>query len=122
MGLYDNTFINKGTLNAADIFQFILEQKLFLQPHDKGMIVMLHQLGYSLLNNVKNETSCLIIKGSNNIQTATVKTVGLPLGISAKLILENNLSETGLHILIVLSIHEPALKELAKWGVVFNAV
>ena len=122
LGLHDDTFINRGTISAAAILQYILEQKLSLQPHDKDMVVMLHQLEYSLQNNLKKENSCLIIKGNNNVQTAMAKTVGLPLGIAAKLLLENKLTETGLHIPIIPSIYEPVLKELAEWGIKFEEV
>ena len=44
------------------------------------------------------------------------KTVGLPLGIAAKLILENKIQLTGLHIPIIPEIYEPVLKELETAG------
>jgi hypothetical protein len=47
------------------------------------------------------------------------KTVGLPLGIAAKLILEGRLKETGLHIPIVSSIYVPVLEELRRHAIGF---
>ncbi|MBC7587875.1 MAG: saccharopine dehydrogenase, partial [Chitinophagaceae bacterium] len=47
---------------------------------------------------------------------------GLPLGIAAKLILENKLTVTGLHIPIITEIYEPVLKELEQHGIQFNEV
>ncbi len=48
------------------------------------------------------------------------KTVGLPLGIAAKLILEGTITTTGLHIPILSSIYDPVLLELEKHGVLFE--
>ena len=48
------------------------------------------------------------------------KTVGLPLGIAAKLILENKIQLTGLHIPIIPEIYEPVLKELERQGIRFD--
>jgi saccharopine dehydrogenase (NADP+, L-glutamate forming) len=64
--------------------------------------------------------SQLIVKGANALRTAMAKTVGLPLGIAAKLILENKISLYGLHIPIVREIYEPVLKELEKEGIGFQ--
>jgi saccharopine dehydrogenase (NADP+, L-glutamate forming) len=47
------------------------------------------------------------------------KTVGLPLGIAAKLILNGTLRLTGLHIPTVKDIYEPVLKELEEHGLKF---
>ena len=48
------------------------------------------------------------------------KTVGLPLGIAAKLILDGTITTTGLHIPIVKEIYEPVLKELEQYDIKFN--
>ena len=48
------------------------------------------------------------------------KTVGLPLGIATKLILENELTETGLQIPTKATIYEPILKELETYNIVFK--
>jgi len=48
------------------------------------------------------------------------KTVGLPLGIAAKLILENKIPLRGLHIPIVRDIYEPVMEELALNGIRFH--
>jgi saccharopine dehydrogenase (NADP+, L-glutamate forming) len=47
------------------------------------------------------------------------KTVGLPLGIAAKLILNGSVNLKGLHIPISKEIYEPVLKELEEYGIKF---
>jgi len=46
--------------------------------------------------------------------------VGLPLGIAAKLILENKIKLTGLHIPVIPEIYEPVLSELENNGITFD--
>jgi len=50
------------------------------------------------------------------------KTVGLPLGIAAKLILNDTIKMTGVHIPIAKEIYEPVLKELESLGVQFSEI
>ena len=120
-GLQDkDTLINKGQCSAADVMQFVLEQKLVLKPHDKDMIVMLHELEYELNGSTHHSSSCLLVKGEDQLRTAMAKTVGLPLGIAAKLILQGRIKLTGLHIPILPAIYEPVLAELEEHGVQFT--
>jgi saccharopine dehydrogenase-like NADP-dependent oxidoreductase len=116
----DITVINKGRCSAADILQFILEKKLPLKPDDRDMIVMLHEIEYMLNGAAGAVKSSLIVKGQNSERTAMAKTVGLPLAIAAKLMLQGQITLTGLHIPTVPEIYEPVLNELKQFGIEFN--
>jgi saccharopine dehydrogenase-like NADP-dependent oxidoreductase len=116
----DETIINKGLCSAADVLQFILEEKWALQPEDKDMIVMMHEIGYEINGINKEIKSSVVLKGDDSIHTAMAKTVGLPLGIAAKLILEGKIKEKGLHIPVSPEIYEPVLAELEKHGIIFH--
>ena len=118
----DETIINKGRCSALDVLQFSLEKKLALQPDDKDMIVMLHEFGYELNNRPHQLKSSLVVKGTDSLRTAMAQTVGLPLGIAAKLILLGKITLTGLHIPVVPEIYEPVLKELEEHGIVFTEI
>lgn len=121
LGLDDNdTLVNIGRCSAADILQFAVEKKLALRPYDKDMIVMLHEIEYEINGKRATINSSLVVKGENNLRTAMAKTVGLPLGIAAKLILSGKIKSTGLMIPTRSEIYEPVLKELGNYGVVFN--
>ncbi|HPH23924.1 MAG TPA: saccharopine dehydrogenase C-terminal domain-containing protein [Chitinophagaceae bacterium] len=120
MGLEDHTPINLGLCSAADVLQFILERKLALQPTDKDLVVMMHEIEYELNNNSHKVISYLELKGDNHLITAMAKTVGLPLGIAAKLIIEKEITITGLHIPIVKEIYTPVLNALKLEGIEFD--
>ena len=116
----DQTIINKGKCSAADVLQFALEQKLALSENDRDMIVMIHEIEYELHGQLKKTISWLINKGNDPLNTAMAKTVGLPLGIATKLILEGTIRLKGLHIPILPEIYEPVLEELEKQGIKFE--
>ncbi|MGE5107270.1 MAG: saccharopine dehydrogenase C-terminal domain-containing protein [Sphingobacteriales bacterium] len=120
LGLLDKTNLPKDPNCSADILQYAVETKLAMQPDDKDMIVMLHEIEYSINSQQSTVNSSLIVKGEDNRHTAMAKTVGLPLGIAAKLILQNKIQLTGLHIPVVKEIYEPVLEELKNHGIIFH--
>ena len=116
----DETMINKGFCSAADVMELALQKKLALQPEDKDMIVMLHEIEYEAGGQKSEVRSSLVVKGEDSLRTAMAKTVGLPLGIAAKLILNGTINLTGLHIPTHKDIYEPVLKELEEYGIRFH--
>jgi saccharopine dehydrogenase-like NADP-dependent oxidoreductase len=121
LGLEDNqTIINKQKSSPADLLQFAMEQKLALQPTDKDMIVMMHEIEYVKDNRSHQIKSWLVVKGEDCIHTAMAKTVGLPLGIAAKKILNGELVLKGLQIPVAKDIYEPVLNELILHNIVFK--
>jgi len=84
------------------------------------MIVMIHELEYEMGNKTHSIRSSLIVKGEDSLRTAMAKTVGLPLGIAANLILKGKIKLTGLHIPILPEIYEPVLAELRKHAIQFE--
>ena len=91
-----------------------------MEPADKDMIVMLHEFEYELEGKNHQLKSCLVVKGEDSLRTAMAKTVGLPLGIAAKLILNDTIKIKGLHIPTVKEIYEPVLADLEIAGIRFE--
>jgi hypothetical protein len=120
LGLADQTLINKGLCSAAEVLQFIIEKRWDLAPNDQDMVLMIHEIEYILNSKLENSKSILKVIGENNKLTAMAKTVGLPLGIAAKLLLEEKLTIRGLHIPIHESIYSMVLKELEFFGIKFQ--
>ncbi|MEO6070682.1 MAG: saccharopine dehydrogenase C-terminal domain-containing protein [Chitinophagaceae bacterium] len=121
LGVVDDiTTINKGLCSAADVLQLMLEIKLPLTDVDKDLVVMMHEVEYETEDKKWKRTATLLVKGSNNMETAMAKTVGLPLGISAKLILNGIIKTKGLQVPVLKEIYEPVLLELAAHGIIFQ--
>lgn len=116
----DITLINRHVCSAAEVLQMALEKKLALQPGDKDLVVMIHEIEYEAGGEKFKTTATLSIEGDNDQYTAMAKTVGLPLGIAAKLILNDTIREAGLLIPVLPTIYKPVLKELEKAGIRFH--
>jgi len=120
LGFFENKIIPGYAKSSADVLQFAMENKLSLQANDKDMIVMLHEFEYDVDGKHEVINTSLVVKGDNRINTAMAKTVGLPLGIAAKLILNGTIKSRGLHIPVSKEIYEPVLRELEQNGIKFN--
>lgn len=113
--------MSSNYVSPAMILQDLLEEKWKLQEQDKDMIVMQHQFEYKNKQHaIKKISSSLIVRGQNQTYTAMAKTVGLPLAIVAKRILQNKITTTGVVIPVIKEIYEPLLFELELLGVKFN--
>ncbi len=119
LGLFEETPVPASAKSSADILQHLVETRLGMHSGDKDMIVMLHEFVYNLDGEPHSIQSCLVAKGEDSLRTAMAKTVGLPLGIAAKFILDGTLQLKGLHIPTSREIYEPVLKELESAGIRF---
>lgn len=61
----------------------------------------------------------MVVIGDDQVNTAMSKTVGLPLGIATKLILQGKINLAGVWIPTVKEIYNPVLTELENFGIRF---
>ncbi len=111
-----------GLKNAtpAQCLQKILEDKWTLEAEEKDMIVMYHKFGYELNGEKKQIDATMVSLGQNQTNTAMAKTVGLPLGIGALIILNGEIKTPGVQIPIAREVYEPILKELTEYDIKFE--
>jgi saccharopine dehydrogenase-like NADP-dependent oxidoreductase len=121
LGIFENTE-SLGISNAtpAQLLQQLLESKLVLHKEDKDMIVMHHEFEYSHNNKHFKLNASMVCKGEDQTYTAMANTVGLPMGIIAKMILNQQITLTGVHLPIQPEIYIPVLNELQTFGIVFE--
>ncbi len=108
--------------SPARILQHILEKKWSLKPEDKDMIVMWHKV----CTRSKGEGherefhSSMVVIGESEPRTAMAKTVGLPVAIAVRLIMEGTYAKPGVHIPVDPDLYEPILAELKTMGIRFE--
>ena len=120
LGLFKNERIKLKNASPAAILQMILEHKWSLQPGDKDMIVMQHIFEYERAGSSFELKSSIVSVGDDETQTAMSKTVGWPLAIAAKLLLNGKLTNRGVVVPTFPGIYEPVLKELETMGIKFE--
>ena len=85
------------------------------------MIILQHEFVASLPGDKKEKiTSTLIDYGIPHGDTSMSRTVSLPAAISTRLILEEKIKKTGVHIPVLPEFYEPTLQELKDVGIVFK--
>ena len=121
LGLFESKVcFEKTNASPAELLEELLVKKLNLEPGDKDMLVMYHKFKYRL-NGVKYQIeSSMVNLGEDQIYTSMSNTVGLPVGIAAKMILSGNLHEKGVTLPINKEVYEPILNELKSYGIEFT--
>jgi saccharopine dehydrogenase-like NADP-dependent oxidoreductase len=116
-GFFDDELVGLEKGTPAQILEHILSKKWKLQSGDKDLVVMWHRFIYEKNGIQKEIQASLIAKGDDGVETAMAKTVGLPLGIATKLLLEGKIKERGVQIPIEKEFYEPILEELKMFGI-----
>ena len=119
LGMFEDTIIGVENASPAQLLQAVLEEKWSLGKKDKDMIVMQHQFEFLLEGKSHKLNSSLLVFGEDPRHTAMAKTVGLPVAIATKLILNREIKSTGVRIPISKDIYTPVLKELSENGINF---
>lgn len=120
LGLFEDTVVGLKNATPAQILQHILEKKWSMKPEDKDMIVMWHKIGFIKNGQKFVSESSMVVKGDDQENTSMAKTVGLPLAIATRMILENQINERGVILPISKDVYAPVLEELSKNGISFK--
>ncbi len=107
--------LKKGT--PAQVLEHILNKKWKLNAGDKDFIVMWHRFKYVLNGKQKEVQAYLTATGDDEVNTAMAKTVGLPLAIAARLLMEGKIKSRGVAIPVTPEFYEPILSELKSLGI-----
>jgi hypothetical protein len=116
-GLFDDELVGLWQGTPAQILEHILNKKWKLDANDKDLIVMWHRFTYELEGQEKEIQASLIAKGDDSTFTAMAKTVGLPLAITARLLLQCKIQSRGVVIPVSPEFYNPILQELGTLGI-----
>jgi len=119
LGIFSDQRIGVAGLSPAKVLQQILEPKWKLDPGDQDMILMQHQFDYMLDGQHLKKYATLVYISEDPEETAMSATVGLPLAMTARKILDGTFREPGVRLPIHQGIYEPVLDELDKYGIRF---
>lgn len=120
LGIFSTKQIPLEKATSAEILLNLLLPIWKTAVTDKDMIVMVHFIDYVQDGQTKHLQSWMTMSGLVAESSAMAKTVGWPLGIAAKLILEKKLKPIpGIQLPIIPEIYEPILNELQTLGVFF---
>jgi saccharopine dehydrogenase-like NADP-dependent oxidoreductase len=104
----------------ARITEHILNKRWALHTEDRDMIVMWHRFRYVRGQQMFELQSSLVVEGRDAAHTAMATTVGLPLGIATRLLLEGRIVQRGVAVPVAEEIYRPVLEELKQYGIIFR--
>ncbi len=120
LGIFDDekTFGIKDA-SPAQLLESLLVKKWVLSPNDKDMLVMYHEFVSELDGKKETIISSMVNIGENQVYTSMSNTVGLPVAICGKMILNGDLKLKGVQIPVMKEVYEPILNELESFGINF---
>jgi saccharopine dehydrogenase (NADP+, L-glutamate forming) len=116
LGVLDDEPVGLKEGTPAQILEHILKKKWTLEKTDRDLIVMFHKFDFILDGREKQIQSHMAVVGEDDIHTGMSKSVGLPLAVTAKLIMENEIDLKGVFIPTVKELYEPVIRELSGYG------
>ena len=123
LGLFSDEPTGVRGDTAAMAMTELLNRKLLLSPDARDMVILQHDFAVRYpddRNRRERITATLIEHGDPKGHTAMARTVGMPAGVAAKLLLAGELPLTGCHIPTHPAIYGPILRELEQNGLVFK--
>ncbi len=118
LGLCDELLVPLEAPTPAQALQARLETCWALGTDDRDMIVMQHAVAYAQNGQAYQRTSNLVVEGTT-ARTAMAQTVGWPLGMATRLVLEGKVTTPGVQIPTAATWYKPILAELRERGVDF---
>ncbi|MFM9986131.1 MAG: saccharopine dehydrogenase family protein [Flavobacteriales bacterium] len=119
LGIFENNTVGIEKGSPAVALQTLIEKKWALEPGDKDLIVMWHRFYYEHDGKKHQLESYLVTPGEDPVYTAMSKTVGLPMAIAARLILDGTFRMTGVQLPVTPEIYDPIMHELHQFGISF---
>ncbi len=123
LGLFSQEKIGGQSKTAAQAMSQLLQERLVLPEGERDMVILHHILTARYPEEGdRRETirSTLVEMGQAGGLTAMSRTVGLPAGIAARLLLRGELTVTGCALPVQRCIYLPLLRELEEEGVRFS--
>ena len=119
LGLFDDDDLAKDKNNPLDYLNVLTLKRMSLGDDERDMIVMHHEFIVHNKENKEYITSTLVDYGIPNGDSAVSRTVALPAAIAVKMILNEEIVITGVHIPVLPEVYNPILDELEQVGIKF---
>ena len=117
LGYFSNDRVNISEGTTFDITAGLMFKKMMFPEGARDMVIMLHSFVVEKSNGQKEVVKSRLLDYANAEDTSIARTVALPAAIAVKMILNGEITDTGVHIPITKNIYEPVLNELEKMGI-----
>lgn len=120
LGLFSDKKLPENKDTPLDFMNVLTLEKMSLGKDERDMIVMHHEFVAEYNSKKEFITSTLVDYGIPGDDSAVARTVALPAAIAVKMILDEKIDLTGVHIPVKAEIYTPILDELEELGIKFK--
>ena len=120
LGLFDEQAVGIRDATPAQVLRRVLEKKWALLDGSNDVVVMQHQIGYEIRGEETSFTASMVYERREGGRTAMADTVGLPMGIAAKLYMQKIINIKGVITPAAEEIYVPMVEELSEYGINFT--
>jgi saccharopine dehydrogenase (NADP+, L-glutamate forming) len=120
LGLFGDEPLPDDKNNPLDYLNVLTLKKMSMGEHERDMTVMHHEFIAEYPGKKEYVTSTLVDYGIPDGDTSVARTVALPAAIAVKMILNKQITMTGVHIPVIPEIYNPILDELEEMGIKFE--
>ena len=117
LGLFNEVALKPKRGTAADFLLSLLEEKWKLESEDLDYVVQYNEVSYEKEGRHFVRSAYFGITGENATYTAMAKTVGLPLGLAAMLLIKDKITLSGVQLPIHAQLYEPLLEQFKEQGI-----
>jgi saccharopine dehydrogenase-like NADP-dependent oxidoreductase len=111
--------LKKGS-SPIDILTARMLEKMRYEEGERDMLILKHEFVAEYPDHQEEITSTMIDFGIPHGDTSMSRTVGLPVAIAVRLILQGEVELTGVQTPVVPELYEPILEELERLGISFT--
>ena len=113
LGLFDEKSMNRNEDSAFEISSDLMIEKMMIRPEERDMVVLQHTfLAQYPDGNKEVIRSRMLDFGTPGEDTSVARTVALPAAIGVEMILEKQITITGVHRPVHKNIYQPILNRL----------
>ena len=121
LGLLSNDKINAEPPTLLDALATRMQEKMSYKEGERDMIVLQHDFVAEYADGKKEQICSLLIDyGIPHGDSSMARTVSLPVAIASRLIVNGQITLTGVHVPVQPEIYQPVLQELEDMGIKFK--
>jgi len=120
LGLFGEEKIPAGLKTNLDALCSLCERKLKYAPGERDMLLMKHEFVIEYEDRTETVACSLVDFGIPNGDTSMSRTVSIPVSIAVRMVLEKQITLTGLQIPTIPELYNPILDELETYNIKFH--
>ncbi len=118
LGLFSNQRMHRRQDNAFEVVSDLMMEKMMIGLKERDMVAMQHLFLVRWPDGSREGIqSCLLDHGTRETDTAIARTVALPAAVAAEMIMNGEITATGVHIPVIPDLYNPILDRLETMGI-----